>query len=278
MTDDPIRAFLTAIADAGLAPHGDLDLVDGRLVRYRVADDRAGKRNGWAVFYSSPTPAGAFGSWKTGASHTWRMRPPADETRAQREQRRRQLEDMRRQRLAEQELMHRHARERAARLWAAARPATDDHAYLQTKRVHAYGIRRLRDMLVIPARDAAGVLHTLQFIGPDGIKRFLSGGRIEGCYCAIGRPSERLYLAEGWASAATVHAATGDACAACFSAGNLKSVAMALRAKFPDLALVIAADNDAGTPGNPGVRHAFDAAAAAGALVAVPDFTNVSPP
>jgi phage/plasmid primase-like uncharacterized protein len=62
------------------------------------------------------------------------------------------------------------------------------------------------------------------------------------------------------------------AVAACFSAGNLKSVAMVLRAKFPTLRLVIAADNDTGTPGNPGERHAFEAAAAAGALVSVPDF------
>ena len=44
----------------------------------------------------------------------------------------------------------------------------------------------------------------------------------------------------------------------------------------PTLRLVIAADNDAATPGNPGVAHAFDAAAAAGALVAVPDFGGLA--
>jgi putative DNA primase/helicase len=148
---------------------------------------------------------------------------------------------------------------------------------LQRKGVHAYGLRQLRDMLVIPARDTLGTLHTLQFIGTDGTKRFLTGGRIEACYCSIGNITERLYLAEGYASAATVHQATGDAVAACFSCGNLKPVALALRAKFPGLALVIAADNDAATPGNPGLTHAFEAAAAAGALVAVPDFTGVNP-
>lgn len=73
-----------------------------------------------------------------------------------------------------------------------------------------------------------------------------------------------------------MHAATGQAVAACFSCGNLKAVALALRAKFPTLRLVIAADNDAATPGNPGVAHAFAAAAAAGALVAVPDFGGLA--
>lgn len=269
-------AFIIALADAGLAPHaGDLELVDGRLVRFRVAGDKAGSRNGWAVFYSRPVPAGSFGSWRTGETHTWRERPPAGETAAQRAQRRRHLQATRDAYLAEQDRVRDEARQRALKLWRTARPATDAHPYLKTKGVHAYGLRQLKQMLVIPARDTAGTLHTLQFIGPDGTKRFLSGGRIMGCYCSLGRVAGCIYLAEGYATAATVHAATGHAVAVCFNAGNLKAVALALRARFPDLCLVIAADNDVATPGNPGVTAAFDAAAAAGALVAVPELHEV---
>lgn len=44
---------------------------DGELVRYRVEGDKAASRNGWVVRYSHPFLAGAFGSWKTGESHTW---------------------------------------------------------------------------------------------------------------------------------------------------------------------------------------------------------------
>jgi putative DNA primase/helicase len=268
--------FLAAMIDAGIEPHGDLQLIEGALQRFRVRGDKSGSRNGWAVFYGGPAPAGSFGSWRTGESHTWRCRPPLNETAGQRAQRRRQQEAVRAHRQAAQVEVYAAARERAARLWRTARPATDAHPYLRRKSVHSYGLRQLRDMLVIPARDAHGTLHTLQFVGADGTKRFLTGGRIEGCYCSIGTIAQRLYLAEGYASAATVHQATGDAVAACFSCGNLKAVALALRAKFPALSLVIAADNDAATPGNPGVKHAFEAAAAAGALVAVPDFTVVN--
>jgi putative DNA primase/helicase len=265
-------AFIDAMRAAGLEPHGDLTLTEGQLQRFRVKGDKAGSRNGWAVYHHSPLPAGAFGSWRTGESHTWRTKPAVGEPARARAERRRQLEAMHNQRVVEQHQVQAAAQARAVRLWRTARPATDDHPYLQKKAVHAYGLRQLRDMLVIPARDAAGELHTLQFIGIDGAKRFLTGGRIAGCYFSIGHPHEGMFLCEGYATAATVHAATGDAVAACFSAGNLKSVAMVLRAKFPTLRLVIAADNDSGTPGNPGVRHAFEAAAAAGALVSVPDF------
>ena len=169
---------MDAMAAAGIEPHGDIAPIDGKLIRFRAKGDKAGSRNAWAILHIHPLPAGAFGSWRTGESHTWRTKPPVGETAKSRAERRQHLELMRLARLAEQSAVQASARDRAARLWATARPATDAHQYLQIKRVHAYGIRRLRDMLVIPARDAAGVLHSLQFIGVDGTKRFLTGGRI----------------------------------------------------------------------------------------------------
>lgn len=267
-----IEAFIATLQDAGLTPHGRLDLADGALQRFRVSGDKPGSRNGWAIYHGQPVPAGAFGSWKTGEQHRWRAQTPVHETRRECAERRRLIEQMHHQRVAEQQRVHAAARDRVVRLLRVARPANDDHPYLRAKGVHAFGIWLLRNMLMIPAHDATGTVHTAQFIGPDGTKRFLSGGRIEGCYFAIGRPADTIYLAEGYSTGSTVYTATGAAVAVCFAAGNLKPVALALRAKFPLLRLVIAADNDAATPGNPGVKHAFDAAAAAGALVAVPEF------
>jgi putative DNA primase/helicase len=264
--------MMAAMRAAGLAPHKELDLRDdGKLTRYRVQGDKAGSRNGWAVLYSHPICSGAFGSWKTGESHTWREASYKPQTPAERAELRRQLAAMRAARDAERARVQEEARTRAERLWHRARPATNAHTYLQRKGVGAYGIRQLRELLLVPARDEQGQLHTLQFIGPDGAKRFLSGGRIAGCYCPIGRPLGSLLICEGYATGATLYAATGRAVAVCFSAGNLQPVATALRAKFPDLSLIICADNDL-TPGNPGLTHATRAARAVGGLVAVPHF------
>lgn len=265
-------SMLDALRAAGLAPHKDLELRDdGKLTRYRVQGDKAGSRNGWAVLYSLPILCGAFGSWKTGETHTWRDASHKPQTPAERAELQRQLQAMRAARDAERDKVQAEARARAAKLWERARPATNAHPYLQRKGVGAYGVRQLRELLLIPARDAAGELHTLQFIGTDGAKRFLSGGRIAGCYCPIGRPLDSLLICEGYATGATLFAATGRAVAVCFSAGNMQPVACALRAKFPALRLIVCADNDQ-TPGNPGLTHATQAARAVGGLVAVPRF------
>lgn len=262
---------------AGLEPVKDLDLVDGKLTRFRVRGDKSGSRNGWAVFHPHPVPAGAFGSWRTGESHTWRDEHTISAlTAEQRAELAKQQRDREQARREDEAKIRETARQRAKRLWETAHPASSQHPYLQAKQVPSYGVRALRDMLVIPARDTAGMLHTLQFISPDGSKRFLTGGRIAGCYFAIGRPADALLICEGYATGATVRMATGAAVAVAFNAGNLDPVARSLRAKFPRLRLIIAADNDHETPGNPGAAAAKRAAYAVGGWVAMPSFAEVA--
>lgn len=272
MTSD----FLAAIAAAGLAPIKPIELPEGRIVRFRVDGDKAGSRNGWAIFHSHPIAAGAFGSWKTGEQHTWRSTSNEVATPAERAELQRKLQAAQQARASEEARVRADAAARALKLWSGAKPATDDHPYLRAKGVHAYGLRALRDKLVLPARDADGKLHTLQFISPDGSKKFLTGGRIAGCYYAIGRPDDVLLLAEGYATAATLHQATGRAVATCFNCGNLLAVARTLRVKFPHLRIVVCADDDSATPNNPGLTAAHQAAQAVGGVVAIPSFQEVA--
>lgn len=267
--------FLDAMRAAGLEPAKMLELeADGKIHRYQVAGDKSGSRNGYYVLHSRPVDAGGFGSWRTNEYHTWHAENAAPQTEQQRTELRRQVAAMQRARQAEQASVHAAASARAAALWARARPATNAHPYLHRKGVHAYGVRQLRDMLVIPALDANKQLCTLQFISGDGTKRFLTGGRISGCYFPMGKPTDMLLLAEGYATAATLHQATAAAVAVCFSCGNMLAVAKALRAKFPDLRLVVCADNDRATDGNPGVTHARAAALAVGGYLAVPEIED----
>jgi hypothetical protein len=121
-------------------------------------------------------------------------------------------------------------------------------------------------------RDATGQLHSLQRIRPDGTKRFLPGGRVDGCFFLIGEEGPRMAVAEGFATAASVHEATGMPVAVAFNAGNLPKVAKALRDKHPAAQLVICADDDHLTAGNPGMTKAREAANACGGVVVKPDF------
>lgn len=273
-----MKTLLDHMAQAGLSPHKAVDLIaDGRIHRYRVAGDKSESKNGWYVLREQGGHQFAtFGSWKTGQQHHWADRNISEMSKAQRAELQRAKTEALQQAQAEQMAVHRAAREKANRLWQRAKPAPDSHPYLQRKRIHGFGARQLGEALLIPARDVAGVLHTLQFICPDGSKRFLTGGRIKGCYASIGRPGEVLLLCEGFATAATLFEATRHATAACFSAGNLANVARTLRAKFPAMKIVIAGDNDHQTPGNPGRTAALAAARAVGGVAVLPDFEGDS--
>lgn len=201
---------------------------------------------------------------------------PSKAERAQREQRRQheqEAEDQRRQ----------NAQREALDLWISSKPAPEDHAYLLRKGVKPHGVRIysgnriIRDMgcngaLLVPVRDTAENLTSLEFINAQGEKRFLPGGSKSGGYFSIGHYSGVIVVAEGFATAASVHEATGHATAVAFDNGNLKSVAVALREKFADARIIIAADDDYQTAGNPGVTEAHKVAAAVDALVATPEF------
>ncbi len=264
--------FRNALALAGLPMlKGDL-IADGVLHRYQVEGDKAGSKNGWYVLHADAHPFGAFGSWKTGQSETWSPSSSETMTDLERKALAARIAAAKLARDAEQSAVHTSARKRAHDLWEKAKPADGGHAYLVKKGVPAYGLKLLRQQLVVPLRDVDGTLHSLQFIGVDGRKTFLAGGRKRGCYHAIGRPAAALCICEGYATGATIYQATGNATAVAFDAGNLQPVAKALRQKFPRLVLVIAADNDAETPGNPGLTAAQAAARAVGAALAVPSF------
>ncbi|MGH8125981.1 MAG: toprim domain-containing protein [Rhodanobacteraceae bacterium] len=159
------------------------------------------------------------------------------------------------------------------KFWSQAAQPDPEHPYLARKKIKAHGIRQLNEKLVIPLRDADGKLWSVEFISPDGAKRFLSGGRKRGCYFGMGcvAPERGEFcIAEGFATGASIHEATGKAVAVAFDAGNLEPVARVLRAKFPGAVITICADNDTSTPGNPGLTKATLAARAVGGYVAIP--------
>lgn len=275
MTADPVAALVATMRAHGLEPNKHTIVADGLIHRYRVDGDKPGSCNGWYVLHLLPIPSAAFGSWRTGETHTFRDPSARPINRIERAEMLQKKWEMRQARYREQVEVWRKAREKAEKLLRVSRPAKADHPYLVRKGVKAYGIRQLRDSLLIPLRDLAGKVHSLQFIGPDGVKRFLTGGQVQGHYYAIGRPAGVLCVCEGYATAASIYEATGHAVAVAFNAGNLVPVAHRLRMKFMGARLIMCADDDRGTPGNPGLTQAHRAARSVGGWVAKPDFSLV---
>ena len=263
--------FIKALDKAGLRTK-EIIIADGRLRRFHVDGDSPGSKNGWYVLYSDGLAAGSFGSWKTGGKEIWCAKTDRQMTPAERTEFSRRMDEARKAREADEQARRAEARDKALSIWKASPPAPENHPYLLKKGVHNYGLRLSRGALVIPLRDSAGTLHSLQFIDGLGAKRFLSGGRIKGCYFPIGRPTDTLCATEGYATAASVYEATGHATAVAFNAGNLEPVARVLRRKFPAAKIVVCADDDETTIGNPGLSKATAAALAVGGLIAIAEF------
>lgn len=271
---DPIEQFRAAILAAGLTPPDEI-VADGKLHRFSTNGKR-GDDSGWYMLHLDGIPAGAFGCWRSGLKSNWCAKADNDMTVAERDAHRQRIKAMQAQREAEQAQAHKKASEAAALIWKQAAPATG-HEYLTRKGIKPHGIKCDGHHLLIPMRDTAGTLHSLQTIAPDGSKRFQPGGRVKGCYFGIGKPDGVLVVCEGFATGASIHEATGYAVAVAFNAGNLRTVAESLRAKYPTLRLILAADDDAVTPGNPGLSKAVEAARAVGGYLAKPDFGGAHP-
>lgn len=181
------------------------------------------------------------------------------------------------------EARHAQAAIEAAQQWDSASD-TGQSAYLTRKGVHATGLRFARDgWLLVPMRDAAGQLWNVQRIGPNAgggfDKLFLPGGRKSGLWHLLGTvaadPGAVLLVAEGYATAASLHNGTGYPVAVAFDAGNLAKVARSLRQQYPSALLAICGDDDrdtdARTGTNPGRVKATAAAQAVNGLALFPE-------
>ena len=133
----------------------------------------------------------------------------------------------------------------------------------------------------IPAFDTDGKLWTVQYIHENGTKRFAKDSRKEGCFHPVGGmdalvAAPVLVIAEGYATAATLSEALGQATVSAFDSGNLLPVAQALHQKYPDKPIIIAGDDDlnvAATLGiNPGRVKATEAARVVGGKAIFPVF------
>jgi putative DNA primase/helicase len=271
-----LEQFIDAIRAAGITPPEVIE-ADERIHRFDARDK--GDKAGWYVLHGDDIPVGTFGDWRTGLKETWQADIGRSLTQQEKADLRAKREAQEGQREAEEKRIQAEAAKRAADIWSKSKPAPADHLYLTNKGVKPYGLRVYNGRLVVPVRDGPA-LCSLQFIGPDSEKRFLAGGRKKGCYFSFGGNPDKagvLCIAEGYATAASVHEATGYPLAVAFDAGNLKPVAETLRGKFPGARIILCADDDNRTEDNPGLTKATEAARAASGLLAVPSFGDDRP-
>ena len=261
-----IAHFSDAMQQAGIEPDCII-CADGKLHRFRDLQDKPGTRNGWYVVFPDYPSAGAFGCWRRGISERWSGGKVFSKT----------VSSSRFELINHYlENDHRQGQERAIAMWTQAIPSNGNHGYLQAKVIKPYGARYLRGALMIPVMDTAGQLHGIQKIYRDGSKRFCRGSNKRGNFFMLGNPEgNMIYVAEGFATAATIREITGKAVVTAFDAGNLLPVMENLREAYPGHELILCADNDRQTEGNPGLSKAKKAALETGGRLVYPFFSNV---
>jgi len=280
---DPLDGFRQAIADAGLLLPDHID-ADGQIHRFST-NGKTGDKAGYYCLHLDGVAAGHFGCWREGIQQNWSAKGGQQLDRDQLDRLRKSMDQARKDR-------ERHQQQRAEvakSIWDAAAPADPAHPYLKAKGVMAVGgIRQANidraiwfddetktgtiDKCLLMRADGVNGLQTIQAIKTDGGKLFFSGAAKAGAWSTIPGDDARVYVCEGWATGATLSAATGATVLVAFDSGNLPKVAKAARQQMPAAEIIIAGDNDHQTDENPGLKAAERAASESGASVVTPMF------
>lgn len=282
MSADILHSFAECLRSAGLEVKAVQ--ADGLLHRCGTTDRTRRKDGAYKAFLDTPASI-RWKNWRTGNEGTWTYKPEKELTAAERNALRERIRAIKAHKETEQNRRWQAAAKLAANIWNRSRNAGDDHPYLQRKGVPAIGLRQTEDgRLIVPMLNLSGEIQSLQFILPEKPvegtdKLFLKGGKASGGFFSIPAQNDTkdgsLLIAEGYATAASLHLATGYTVLIAFNAGNLEAVARMARQSYPYRELVLCADNDCeilkpgGTLWNSGKEAASRAAQAVGGKLAV---------
>lgn len=279
---------------------GDVGIIpDGEIHRCHTGEHRK-KKNGAYYFHSDGVINGGHQDWGNGETEfvSWFPESAPPLTDSERDL----LNEQKRKRDKMERVKRTDAAKLAELIISNSSAASADHPYLKRKNVGSHGVRAtsqglidvLRvsgiagaesyakhlhgEELLIPYCDIYGRAHSLQTLYASGDRYNLSGGATSGYFCTLCdlRGASTILIAEGYATAATVYEATGLPTVASMFAGNLEPVARVIRKEYPGARIIVVADDDWRTEGNPGATHAQKAAGAVDGIVWVPDFSGVA--
>ena len=269
--DAPDIQLKDAMLAAGLKPP-DIIHLDGKLHRFNsgTKGEKGHDKPGWYVAFSDGVPAGRFGCWRSGFESSWKADIGRSLTPVEEMAQSRRLAEAKTQRDAEVKKAREVAANTVDLIWSQAGAASAEHPYLQRKGIKTHGARITGDgRLMVPLYNSDGELSSIQYIDHAGGKLYHPGGQTGSMYWLVGSMDDAsvLYIAEGFATAATIAEVTGQPCAVAYSASNLVPVTGILKEGHPTLDICIVADHDASGVGQ---RYAEQASAKYGVRMTTP--------
>lgn len=256
-----------AIVSANLQAPDEI-IMDGQIHRFK-SSPKSKDKSGWYIAYADTVPMGRFGCWRMGIEGSFRADIGRKYNAAEEMSFLKRMAEAKVMRDAELQKQRELAANTVELIWSECTAAHPEHPYLKRKGVGVHGARVTGDgRLVVPLYDEDGDISSLQYIAADGKKLYHTGGATGSRYWMLGEVDKTLYIAEGFATAATIREATGQAVVVAYSASNLVPVTEIMRRKYGVTQdIVIVADNDAS---GVGLRYAEQASAKYGARVVMP--------
>ncbi len=271
MVEQHIESFRQHIEQYGLLP-GEI-MADGAFHRCPVEGKESGQDGVYKLHADNPI-SGYYCNHTTGETGTWTA---SSREKMNKEDRARLQERIKRDK---EEAARRLEEERqetalsAKQLYESAVECTS-HPYLTAKGVDAVsGLRVMGDMLLVPRLNITEEILSMVRIWPDGSKKNIPGATWPGGFFSIKGTDGPLLVCEGVSTGISLHMATDYTVLCSFEARNLEAVSQGAREAYQDREIILCADHDGKTAGNPGVTAATKAARVVGARLAIPKISG----
>lgn len=283
--DNAINEFIDAIRAHGAEIQDRNEIIaDDTIRRAHMVGDRQGKTS---ISYQLAVDADGFAcGWFvcykiSPESVSWHSKAPRGKAKDYRERARVWInsEEQRAKKEADRRERNEEAVAQTRALLDASATAAG-HGYLVNKNVTWAELRQAEGAVLVPIVGADGELMGCQRIYRSGVKSFIPGSEKKGGFYEVSLPDDdwsRVFIAEGLSTALTVRRVSESPVFVAFDCGNMKPVAQAVRKKYPNAVIIMAADNDLwtidanGKKVNPGMRDAAQAAFAVDGLVWAPE-------
>ena len=265
----PEVQFREAMIEAGVSPPDEI-ILDGTLRRFRP-DPKKHDRSGWYVGHDDGIVTMVWGDWRQGIEQVVKAQTGRKWTVAEEMAHASRIAAAKAVRDAERKKQNEVAASTVEIIWSEGAQASPEYPYLKRKGIQPHGAKITGDgRLMVPLFDVSGSLASLQYIDSEGGKLYHQGGATGGKFWMLGTLDVPgvLYVAEGYATAATIHEVSTRPVVVAYSASNLVPVTGALReihGQGQDI--VIVADHDASGVGQ---HYAEQACAKYGARMVMP--------
>lgn len=283
-----------ALIDMKFKLSEDDPIMDGQIHRCPLNDDKPGQRGGSYIGYLNEGrgwPYARIENFRTGEVRHWKAngtgRFVSD---SEKEHLKIQAEQAKEQRLKELQSQYESVAIECQQAYGQAQCATKPTQYLQHKGINQSEFKQLMNVkldesgnLMVPLQDTSGKIWSIEKIYSNGFKSLAKGGQKSGHFSVIETAQQQsqglekasvILICEGYATGVSLALTLKQPVVMAVDAGNLPSVAKALKEKYPDKAFVICGDDDRDNKVNKGREKALEAADAIGAEVVFPVFAE----